>query len=148
MYPNSHMFWYFISQFMIWSLTFLHTCIQVKALTTYLLRSWVITLPKFSSCSLVVMRKEGKELVIFQTWSKKKKLLAILALLFAKSQQWERWQLVKLPIVTITNWWFCLWPPFRWSNGLPIVCLSSEAGWIIDSLYCHHQPSSNLSDKF
>ena len=39
-------------------------------LTTYLFRSWVITLPKFSSCSLVVMRKEGKELLIFQTWNK------------------------------------------------------------------------------
>ena len=43
-------------------------------LTTYLFRSWVITLPKFSSCSLVVMRKEGKELIIFQTWNKNIKL--------------------------------------------------------------------------
>ena len=101
MYPHSHVFWYFISQFMIWSLTFLHTCIQVKALTTYLLRSWVITLPKFSSCSLVVMRKEGKELVIFQTWSKKKIFYWLYWRYFLQNRNNERgdnWYNCQLPI--------------------------------------------------
>ena len=71
MYPNSHMFWYFISQFMICRLTYVYIhSLQVKTSALYLFRSWVITLPKFSSCSLVVTRKEGKELITFQTWNK------------------------------------------------------------------------------
>ena len=44
--------------------------LQVKTSALYLFRSWVITLPKFSSCLLVVTRKEGKELITFQTWNK------------------------------------------------------------------------------
>ena len=120
-------------------------------LTTYLFRSWVITLPKFSSCSLVVMRKEGKELIIFQTWNKIIKIFYWLywPLLFAKSQQWERWQLVQLPIGTIAIGGFVSGPHSDKATDCPLfVSRARSARSFIGSLYCHHQISSNLSDRF